>query len=337
MMAVITQSTGIEVEEIVIEVPIEEDPVDIRIEETPPPQPEANTAPPAVSVADIEESTPMVEMTLALPISAEEFDEEAQTKFRIAVGAAAGVDSEKVYILEVKDTSRRRQEAGIEVRSAIQTESKESAQALSETLTEDSLNHQLEQVGLPAATMVSAPKVTSSENINCESYATCSSTVTYVKVQIKENKKMAAGFVVLIVFGVLVALAIKYHIYTRYLRPKLFPDDEIKTPDDEKSVKWEAATVLSDLKKCLGMEEQDLQSQASSETDETDMQLREFYDGRISNRTEHALRWWRFVGITKALEAWVLATQTSKKQKAKLNRYGQYFENSLLSIHWLFL
>lgn len=331
MLAVITQSTGIEVEEIVIEVPIEQEPVDLIVD-TPPPQP-TNTPPPMVSVADIEESTPMVEMTLALPISAENFDQEAQTKFRMAVGAAAGVDIDKVFILEIKEISQRRQDAGIEVRSAIQTENQEQAQLLAGTLTEESLNNELEQVGLPSATMVSAPKVTSSDNINCESYSTCKSVVTYVKVQIKENKKMAAGFVVLIVFGVLVALAVKYHLYTRYVHPKLFPKDEIEDRDDEKSAKWEALVVLSDVKKCLGMEEKESLSEEESETDEIDIRLHERFGGRISNRTEHAVRWWRFVGISKAFESWVIVSRTSKKHKAKLDRCEcQHFENCLTSI-----
>lgn len=321
----ITQNTGFEVEEMVIEVPIEEERVEIVQTPAPPAPQSLMTPPPAVSVADIEESSPMVEMTLGLPFSVEEFNDEAQNKFRMAIAAAAGVDGEHVFILEIKDISRRRQAAGIEVRTAVRTESKDQAQALAGSLTEESLNKELAQVGLPAATMVSSPKVTSSDSINCESYSTCSSVVTYVKVQIKENKKMAAGFVVLIVFGVLIAIGIKFHIYTRYVHPKLFPKDEVETGDDKKSARREVSAFLSDLKRLFGIQGQELQDgeeSRASDADEIDMRLHEFYAGRISNRVDQALKWWRFVGLTKALEAWVLSTQVSKKQKAKLDRFN---------------
>ena len=109
----------------IVELPVEEAIPDIRIEETPAPeQPQVVAAvSPPVSVADIEEEVPMVEMTLAIPMSAADFDESAQNRFRMAVGQAAGVPGDKVYILEIKDISGRRQSPGIEVRTAIQTES----------------------------------------------------------------------------------------------------------------------------------------------------------------------------------------------------------------------
>ena len=133
---------------------------------------------------------------------------------------------------------------------------------------------------------------------------------------------MAAGFVVLIVFGVLVALALKYHLYTRYVHPKLFPQDDIEAKDGKQ--RREVSVILLDLKRILGMkapEPCDEESKAS-ETGEIDVHLQEFYEGRISNKTQHALSWWRFVGLTKALEAWVLSTQTSKKQKAKMEKFN---------------
>jgi hypothetical protein len=62
--------------------------------------------------------------------------------------------------------------------------------------------------------------------------------------------------------------------------------------------------------------------------DSVDLDLQEFYAGRISSRTQKALTWWRFVGLTKSFETWTLATQIGLKQKAKFNRFHSLVINS---------
>ena len=164
----------------------------------------------------------MVELTVALALALAEFGDEEQNLFRMAISEAAGLPGEKVYLLEV-DSFVARRSGSTRIRLAVQADNPRHAESMLPSLQQSRINEELAKVGLPSCVMLSEPKVTSSESINCEAFATCKNMGEYIKIKFEKYKALAAGTIAAIVISVIVALIAKYHLYQRFIRPRLFP------------------------------------------------------------------------------------------------------------------
>lgn len=198
----------------------------------------------------LKDAVPMVDTTVKLPLSTADFDAILQNNFRVAISRVTGVPGEKIFLLEIEEANSRRQSNSIHVRFAVQAEDENQAQGIVEKLTVDMINQELEEIGLPKCTIVSAPKITDSNKIKCESFSTCEDMGTYFNIKLEKYKGLAGAAVAAIVIGVLVAVGIKFHLYTRYIHPKCFPDDDRNKDVDEKGRPM-TGLFLSDLRACF--------------------------------------------------------------------------------------
>lgn len=99
-------------------------------------------------------------MSLGLPLSLEEFNDDAQAKFVQGIAAAAQVDPSKVEILGVQAARRRRSLlAGIIVDVAVAAENSNAASSLIGSLSPENINAELTKLGLPEAQILESPAV----------------------------------------------------------------------------------------------------------------------------------------------------------------------------------
>jgi hypothetical protein len=109
--------------------------------------------------------TKTVEMEVFLLISEPDFDEEKQQVFKEAIAEAAGhgVRADHVIISKIEEMSmaaRRLFSQGIRIAVIVNAEDRSAASAIAESLTEEAINNELQQVGLPHATILVAAAVT---------------------------------------------------------------------------------------------------------------------------------------------------------------------------------
>jgi hypothetical protein len=99
-------------------------------------------------------------MAVALPLSRQAFNDSEQLKFRQSVARAAGVSSDDVSIDRILDMDsslpalRRLLATGIRVDTSVQAPNEVTAIAIQTSLTLDSLNTALVEVGLSATTVL---------------------------------------------------------------------------------------------------------------------------------------------------------------------------------------
>ena len=109
--------------------------------------------------------TETVEMEVFLLISEPDFDEEKQQAFKEAISEAAGngVRADHVIISKIEEmsmASRRLLSQGIRIAVIVNAEDRSAASAIAESLTEEAINNELQDVGLPSATVLQAAAVT---------------------------------------------------------------------------------------------------------------------------------------------------------------------------------
>jgi hypothetical protein len=100
-------------------------------------------------------------MAVALPLTRQAFNDSEQLKFRQSVARAAGVSSDDVSIDRILDMDslpalRRLLATGIRVDTSVRAPSEVTAIAIQTSLTLDSLNSALVEVGLSATTILEA-------------------------------------------------------------------------------------------------------------------------------------------------------------------------------------
>ena len=253
---------------------------------TPTPTPrdsEANDAlqDPASMLENIQDSVLLIVLTVDLPMTVAEFHREAQAKFCSALAGAAGVSLDKVHIILIQAPERRLLPSSIKVRSAIEVVDEEAARLTVTKLTEGSINSQLVDQGLPAATSVSTPNVVMSDDIKCERFSTCKDFGTFVLVHLKRGSELAwglgAGIAVLLMC--LLALA---------------------------CFKFRARTPKNAGKRMVH-EKSGSESEGESNLREDD--LFTLYTSRIW--TQQAVEWWRYTRVSLTLGAWKQAAQVS--------------------------
>ena len=115
--------------------------------------------------------TKTVEMEVFLLISEPDFDEEKQQVFKEAIAEAAGhgVRADHVIISKVEEMSmaaRRLFSQGIRIAVIVNAEDRSAASAIAESLTEEAINNELQQVGLPPATILVTAAVTEDSELN---------------------------------------------------------------------------------------------------------------------------------------------------------------------------
>ena len=127
--------------------------------ETSPQPPPSSSPPPAVKTPDEVKIT----MSLGLPMSLEEFNEDAQTNFLQGIAAAAGVVPSKVEITGIEAVRRRRSllAGSIKVGVAVTAENAEAAASVAGKLTAENINSELVQLGLPEAQVIESPTIES--------------------------------------------------------------------------------------------------------------------------------------------------------------------------------
>jgi len=243
--------------------------------------------PPANTLAEIQNSMLMIEISLILPLTVAEFNDEARNRFRAAMSAASGVALSKVYIIDVVEvTERRLASTSIEVRSAIEAPNDESAHSIVNTLTKTLINQRLTDEGLPAANAVGQPKIVSGEDLKCERISTCTDFGRFLIVFLKHNPELAWGLGAGIAACIFCALAIFCLKCSRAKRA-------------EQS--WTSFL-----------------SAESDDSDSLDPALVQLYAGRISTRRQKALEWSRYTRSAKALDAWKRAVQVSWNRTTQL-------------------
>lgn len=107
------------------------------------------------------ESKFVLEFTVTMPYSKDEFDEDKQTKYKQAVAKAANSVPGNVDIKSVKDAASRRA-GSVKVETAIRSKDEAGLNAMSEALgsgddLKKKLNAELEAVGLEKATDITDP------------------------------------------------------------------------------------------------------------------------------------------------------------------------------------
>ena len=106
---------------------------------------------------------------VSLPMTVADFDDGKQATFKTAIAAAAGVSSADVTIVKIESISsarrggairhvtlRRLLAAGIRIDISVKAANQNAGDALGAKLTVTSINAQLQQAGLPAATLLEA-------------------------------------------------------------------------------------------------------------------------------------------------------------------------------------
>jgi len=119
----------------------------------------------------------VVTMAVAIPLTVAEFDVTKQTKFREAVATTAGVPSSDVKITSIESIvgTRRLLAASIRVDILVNAATQNAANTVSSGLTANSLNAQLQQSGLPAASVLQVPVAVASTPTNNNAVSTQSS------------------------------------------------------------------------------------------------------------------------------------------------------------------
>ena len=115
--------------------------------------------------------TETIEMEVFMLISEPDFDEEKQQAFKEAISEAAGngVRADHVIISKIEEmsmASRRLMSQGIRIAVIVNAEDRSAASAIAESLTEEAINNELQDVGLPSATLLQAAAVTQDSQLN---------------------------------------------------------------------------------------------------------------------------------------------------------------------------
>ena len=105
----------------------------------------------------------VVSLVIGLPITLKEFDEQKQQSFRQGLARAAGVVVSDVRILNIEPVSgsRRLLSESISIEVEIAAKDNTAAEAMAGNLDADSINKQMLEVGLPAATIIEGATVKS--------------------------------------------------------------------------------------------------------------------------------------------------------------------------------
>jgi len=96
----------------------------------------------------------VVKLSLSLPLTKEEFDDEKQAKFKESIAKAAGASPADVSIDGVEGISsarRRLLASGIRIDVSVKAEDNTAADAMVAGLTVDNINAELSKAGLPRA------------------------------------------------------------------------------------------------------------------------------------------------------------------------------------------
>ena len=119
---------------------------------------DAPSSPPATTAA-----THVVKMSLSLPLTKEEFDDEKQAKFTEAIAKSAGASPADVSIDQVEaisSESRRLLASGVRIDVSVKAKDKVAADAMVAGLTVDNINAELSKAGLPRAEVLVKPSTT---------------------------------------------------------------------------------------------------------------------------------------------------------------------------------
>ena len=105
-----------------------------------------------------------VDLTVNLPLSQSEFDQEQQMLYKNAIASSAGVDASYVDIISYAETSTRRHRARMLLASSLAVETRIAStgggtEALIKNLDPDTINSNLQANGLPAGTVTKQPSV----------------------------------------------------------------------------------------------------------------------------------------------------------------------------------
>ena len=119
---------------------------------------DAPSSPPATTAA-----THVVKMSLSLPLTTDEFDDEKQAKFTAAIAKATGASPADVSIDQVEAISsarRRLLASGVRIDVSIKAKDQASADVMVAGLTVDDINAELSKAGLPRAEVLGKPSTT---------------------------------------------------------------------------------------------------------------------------------------------------------------------------------
>jgi hypothetical protein len=149
--------------------------------------------------------TEKVRMVVLLPVTVAEFDGRKQQTFKEAIAKTAGptVRADHVIIDAIKESTaaRRLLNSGIRIDVRVNAVDKSAADAIAARLTKDSINVELQKIGLPPATLLEAAAVVDGTQFNQSSSSSGSTGGQPV-----ESSGMIVGVVVAVLLVVTAAV-----------------------------------------------------------------------------------------------------------------------------------